>query len=97
MRKQAGSVTSNATKPPYIQCRVEGLLGAMEANQCPGGLSPNEIVQLEEETVLKLHTCGTCGRRNLYAIKNGAGHWALEPHNKPQPRPRKDAARKVRG
>jgi hypothetical protein len=56
----------------------------MEAIHCQGDLSPYEIHLLEEESILRLYTCGNCGRRNLYAIKDSAGHWGLEAHSKPQ-------------
>jgi hypothetical protein len=58
----------------------------MKLKECLGGLSPEEIQQLEEETELRLHTCAVCGRRNLYAIRDGLGKWVPEPHNEPLPR-----------
>jgi hypothetical protein len=58
----------------------------MKPKQCTGGLSPKEIQQLEEETELRLHTCAVCGKRNLYAVKDGSGRWAPEPHTEPPPR-----------
>jgi hypothetical protein len=58
----------------------------MKLKQCIGGLSPEEIQQLEEETELRLHTCAVCGRRNLYAIRDSLGKWVPEPHDEPFPR-----------
>jgi hypothetical protein len=58
----------------------------MNLKQCIGGLSPEEIQQLEEETELRLHTCAVCGRRNLYAIRDTLGKWGPEPHDAPLPR-----------
>lgn len=58
----------------------------MNSKQCTGGLDPMEIQQLEEETELRLHTCVVCGKRNLYAIKDGSGKWGPEPHTEPLPR-----------
>jgi hypothetical protein len=58
----------------------------MKLKQCIGGLSPEEVQQLEQETELRLHTCAVCGRRNLYAIKDGLGKWVPEPHDEPPPR-----------
>jgi hypothetical protein len=58
----------------------------MKPKQCTGGLSPEEIQQLEEETELRLHTCAVCGKRNLYAVKDRSGKWAPEPHTEPLPR-----------
>jgi hypothetical protein len=58
----------------------------MKLKQCIGGLSPEEIQQLEEETELRLHTCAACGRRNLYAIRDSLGKWVPEPHDEPLPR-----------
>jgi hypothetical protein len=57
----------------------------MKPKQCSGGLSSQEIQQLEEETELRLHTCAVCGKRNLYAVKDSSGGWALEPHTEPLP------------
>jgi len=57
----------------------------MKLKQCIGGLSPEEIQQLEEETELRLHTCTVCGRRNLYAIRDSLGKWVPEPHDEPLP------------
>ncbi len=61
----------------------------MKLKQCIGGLSPEEIQQLERETELKLHTCYVCGRRNLYAIRDNLGKWVPEPHDEPIPRSRR--------
>ena len=58
----------------------------MKLKECLGGLSPEEIQQLEEETELRLYTCAVCGRRNLYAIRDSRGKWVPEPHNEPLPR-----------
>jgi hypothetical protein len=58
----------------------------MKLKQCLGGLSPEEIQQLEEETELRLHTCAMCGKRNLYAIRDSLGKWVPEPHYEPLPR-----------
>jgi hypothetical protein len=58
----------------------------MKLKQCIGGLSPEEIQHLEEETELRLHTCAVCGRRNLYAIRDSLGKWVPEPHDEPFPR-----------
>jgi hypothetical protein len=58
----------------------------MNPKQCIGGLSPEEIQQLDEETELRLHTCAVCGRRNLYAIRDSLGKWGPEPHDEPIPR-----------
>jgi hypothetical protein len=58
----------------------------MKSTHCPGALTPREILRLETEQEMRLHTCALCGRRNLYAVKNGLGEWALEVHNKPLPR-----------
>ena len=59
---------------------------SMKPKQCIGGLSPEEIQQLEQETELRLHTCVVCGRRNLYAIRDSLGKWVPEPHDEPVPR-----------
>jgi hypothetical protein len=69
----------------------------MEGNQCQGALSPYEIRLLEEDTILRLYTCGHCGKRNLYAIKDCDGHWGLEPHSQPQPRILHEVAHETRG
>ena len=58
----------------------------MTSKECIGGLSPQEIQQLETETELRLYTCAVCGRRNLYAIRNSLGRWVPEPHDEPLPR-----------
>jgi len=58
----------------------------MKLKQCIGGLSPEEIQQLEGETELRLHTCAVCGKRNLYAIRDNLGKWVPEPHSEPLPR-----------
>jgi hypothetical protein len=58
----------------------------MKPRQCTGGLPPKEIHFLQEETEMRLYTCALCGKRNLYAVKDGSGKWALEFHNKPLPR-----------
>lgn len=58
----------------------------MKSTQCLGALTPREILRLEAEEEMRLHTCALCGRRNLYAVKDGLGRWTLEAHSKPLPR-----------
>jgi len=72
--------------PACIQGQYNRSRLTMELRQCIGGLSPEEIQQLEQETELRLHTCVVCGRRNLYAIRNSLGKWVPEPHDEPLPR-----------
>jgi hypothetical protein len=66
----------------------------MKSTPCPGALAPREILRLETEPEMRLHTCALCGKRNLYAVKDGLGRWAPEVHNKPSPR--KTSARSAR-
>jgi hypothetical protein len=56
-----------------------------QTNMCDGALSPREIKELEEDADLRLYTCGVCGKRNLYAVKDAAGKWVPEPHQAPVP------------
>jgi hypothetical protein len=58
----------------------------MKSTPCAGALTPRETLRLETEQEMRLHTCALCGKRNLYAVKDGLGRWALEVHNKPLPR-----------
>jgi hypothetical protein len=58
----------------------------MKSTQCPGALTAREILWLETEQEMRLHTCSLCGKRNLYAVKDGLGMWTLEVHSKPLPR-----------
>jgi hypothetical protein len=58
----------------------------MKSTQCPGALTPREIFRLEIEQEMRLHTCALCGRRNLYATRDGSEGWKPEVHDKPLPR-----------
>lgn len=50
---------------------------------CNGALSHREVKELEEDADLRLYTCGVCGKRNLYAVKDEEGKWVPEPHETP--------------
>jgi hypothetical protein len=59
---------------------------SVKTKQCTGGLSPKELQFLQTESEIRLYTCSFCGKRNLYAVRNGSGNWALELHYEPPPR-----------
>jgi hypothetical protein len=68
---------------PSNRSAVVDIRVLMKSTPCPGALTPREIFRLETEQEMRLHTCALCGKRNLYAVKNGSGRWALEAHDKP--------------
>jgi hypothetical protein len=71
---------------PSNRSAVVDITVPMKSSQCPGAFTPGEILRLETEQEMRLHTCALCGKRNLYAVKDALGMWALEAHNKPLPR-----------
>jgi hypothetical protein len=71
---------------PSNRSAIVNITLLMKPIQCPGALAPREILRLETEQEMRLHTCSLCGKRNLYAVKNGLGMWLLEVHNKPSRR-----------
>lgn len=58
----------------------------MKSTHCPGALTALDLLRLETEQEMRLHTCALCGKRNLYAVKDVLGTWTLEEHSKPVPR-----------